>query len=585
MRFAFVFLFGITMANATEFYVRKDGSDSNNGLANTSGGAKLTIQSAANLATTALDIVSVSAGTYLQQIAPAASGTAGNPITFTTNNSVAGAVVVRGFLLDNDDYIRIIGFEITHDNNTLNYPGILLQNDCNGVEILGNYIHHTDEYTVEINNCTNGVIRGNRVEYPFSPPGGPATGDAALSFAFCHGWLIEYNRMNFVGDFLNSSGPRFIFRNNRLGPVQSTAIDFPDHPSEHHIDGSQNSANSPLALNEANYVTGSATDPCSDHHFILNQAPNSDGFITRGNVVIRNGAGAMAMRQADNHRHYQNSYMDGNFFSPTANSFHYTGEADGNPSTGNFSRLNIHVRVCDTLVYIAENGGSIDYDWDINHDSGTQTQVNGLTDTDPLFVNEAADNLRLQSGSPARNLAGFLTQANGAGTGSTTLIVDDATFFMDGWGVSGVLGDLIKIGSGVVVRISSISGNTITLAEARTWSDNDAVRWGNSPTAGSSDGGALPFSMTPLTAATHSGGTVTPTGDSRFVEQWRGGLLIASDNSSPYDGFTHQSGDGYRVYALYASDTPWLEAAEAGAAGDGIYRNKGRSSRSAGIIP
>lgn len=61
------------------------------------------------------------------------------------------------------------------------------------------------------------------------------------------------------------------------------------------------------------------------------------------------------------------------------------------------------------------------------------------------------------------------TLANGAGSSATALIVDNSYPF--------AVGDSIKIGSGSAVTISAIvySTHTITLAAARTWSDNDAV--------------------------------------------------------------------------------------------------------------
>lgn len=114
------------------------------------------------------------------------------------------------------------------------------------------------------------------------------------------------------------------------------------------------------------------------------------------------------------------------------------------------------------------------------------------TDGNPLFVNpDVSDpssatlpNLALQSSSPAIDGATHLTQANGIGSNSTTLIVDDALYFQDGsWGSDLARGvtlfpDWIAIGSvSNTVRISSIdyATNTITLAQPMTWSDNAPI--------------------------------------------------------------------------------------------------------------
>jgi len=68
--------------------------------------------------------------------------------------------------------------------------------------------------------------------------------------------------------------------------------------------------------------------------------------------------------------------------------------------------------------------------------------------------------------------------ANGAGTDSTSLTLSPTG------GTNGDItaqdlitpGDYIKIGTGDAVQVSAVSGNTITLAAARTWNDGDAVK-------------------------------------------------------------------------------------------------------------
>lgn len=112
---------------------------------------------------------------------------------------------------------------------------------------------------------------------------------------------------------------------------------------------------------------------------------------------------------------------------------------------------------------------------------------------DPKFANTALSwwnnpaytatrpDLSLQSGSPCIDAGSYLTQANGSGSNSATLIVDNAIFFQDGtWGssLSSVNADYIAIGTvSNSARIISInySTNTIYLASAMTWSDNAPV--------------------------------------------------------------------------------------------------------------
>ena len=113
----------------------------------------------------------------------------------------------------------------------------------------------------------------------------------------------------------------------------------------------------------------------------------------------------------------------------------------------------------------------------------------------PLFVNETATDktswvlpdLNLQSSSPVIDGGTYLAQANGSGSNSITLIVDEARYFQDGkfglgitWPSNiSVQADWIAIGTvNNVVQISSINynTNTITLASPMTWS-NGAPIW------------------------------------------------------------------------------------------------------------
>ena len=72
--------------------------------------------------------------------------------------------------------------------------------------------------------------------------------------------------------------------------------------------------------------------------------------------------------------------------------------------------------------------------------------INNINE-DPLFKNAKNYNFALESGSPAIDSAEALTTALGAGTNSTELIVADARYFYDGWGISGENGDTISVGT------------------------------------------------------------------------------------------------------------------------------------------
>jgi hypothetical protein len=110
--------------------------------------------------------------------------------------------------------------------------------------------------------------------------------------------------------------------------------------------------------------------------------------------------------------------------------------------------------------------------------------------SDPKFVNISGTpdpmnktqfDFSLQSDSPCIGQGVSLTLANGSGSDSTTLVVDDAFYFHDGsWGssLSDVKADWIAIGTvGNVVEIASVNYDTktIMLASPMTWADNAPI--------------------------------------------------------------------------------------------------------------
>ena len=95
----------------------------------------------------------------------------------------------------------------------------------------------------------------------------------------------------------------------------------------------------------------------------------------------------------------------------------------------------------------------------------------------PLYPNDfdSTWNFGLLPGSPAIDAGAPVATAQQGSTGSVILTVDDAYYFCDGFGITD--GDLIKIGASTPVRIASIDydSNTVTLADARSWSAGEGV--------------------------------------------------------------------------------------------------------------
>jgi hypothetical protein len=149
-----------SFADATIYYVRKTGNDTNSGTS--SGAAWLTITKAANTML-AGDTVYVGAGTYNEQLKSVRHATLGNPIRFyaDTNGIYTGDVGVVGItksgfaaVVIDHHYHEVVGYRIFNSSNGAKFTGGvggLLQN-C---EIYG----HANPGIIVSNGSTSATIR------------------------------------------------------------------------------------------------------------------------------------------------------------------------------------------------------------------------------------------------------------------------------------------------------------------------------------------------------------------------------------------------------------------------------------------
>lgn len=119
---------------------------------------------------------------------------------------------------------------------------------------------------------------------------------------------------------------------------------------------------------------------------------------------------------------------------------------------------------------------------------------NAIETTAPGFVDEAAYDLRLAPGSRMIDAGASLTATASAGSG-TTMTVQDASYFYDGFGIPGESGDVIQIGPGQTAQVVAVNyaANTLTLSQALTWSAGQGVSLqygGNAPDMGAFESGA-----------------------------------------------------------------------------------------------
>jgi hypothetical protein len=123
-----------------------------------------------------------------------------------------------------------------------------------------------------------------------------------------------------------------------------------------------------------------------------------------------------------------------------------------------------------------DHGLIYDPDGTVTLDDPLQSATGVVNNQDPGFGDPANEDFTITTNSPAFDAGGHLTQASGAGTNDTEIIVDNAYPFQDGWAHTEA--DRIAVGNVTnVVQITAIDYGTgaMTLASAISWADNDPV--------------------------------------------------------------------------------------------------------------
>ena len=569
----------------TEYYVAQNhplASDSNVGSQDA---PWLTVQHAADVLRPG-DTVFVAAGTYEEWIQMNVSGEPGNPITFKAEEGV----IVRGFRIHDQSYIRIIGFEITHQGSNVQHEGIHMIR-AHGCEILDNYIHHT--YTLGIRMHTSGgsnnvVIRGNRMDFIGSVEG-HESGEIAI-LVWGNNNLVEYNDISHVGDFLNVWGERNIVRNNYFH--DNYLSDFPDCPlpEGHHIDGLQSWSNEAMLLTRTLMENNLIVDSRVPHaHTVLIRDIDNTGsseFLFRNNVDVRNGSYSFGVEQFENGRVVHNTYVDA-LYAQSPKAYYSVSFLDYSTDGSVINNIFYNtVRDGGRIYYVdpeSEADFHGDYNLAFNPNCGAacswldpiRSEAHAIFNQDPVFTHYAGDDFHLQGISPAVDSAGALTMTLNSGSG-TQIAVHDAGYFMDGWGRG--LGDLIRVGAKDPVRITSIDygANRITVDQNISWNRDDSVNYaylGSGPDRGAYESGMSDEFDLQITSPSE-GGSVSGRVDIRvdvrnpdavrFVALLVDGIPVATSHESPFDiewdtaGWSNRTYTiEARAYARYAGTTLW----------------------------
>lgn len=464
------------------------------------GGDYTTIQACAT-AISAGDTCTVYAGTYNENVTVTA-GTAGNYKTINVNGS--DTVNVLSFTLNS--YTKVIGFHIQSPSAAGTQACITIAGGSTSVYITNNTITQCGSgdsrggsmiTTSNVMGASFVYVRGNTLSYGCGTPSAP---DACTGiYAFGNHYLIENNDISHVLFGVNVNSTYTVIRNNTFHDTyQSECTSAPGCHMDF-IFSEPSAAGFPTQYNlwEANTGRNSIG---SDSKGFLTQA---DGSSCSGsncyNVIIRFNSNAhlgssngMNDRAFPYVKYYNNTWVDVN----TSDPLYQIANANMNNAT--------HAANINDIFYYPQ--AMVDYNpyaidsttvgtFSVGHNlayctaspcnlhgkvygSGSFTDDSGNLVSDPKFVNYAANDFHLQAGSPAIGAGTYLTSVAAGDSGSgTSLMVNDASYFQDGYGLTGVNPDWIRVGASTTVQISSINyaTNTITVANTVSRSSGDPI--------------------------------------------------------------------------------------------------------------
>jgi len=443
----------------------------------------------ANQILVAGDTVYIKAGTYTSYVAPRNSGTASNRITYRAYGSDTVTVqnASYGILLDGKSYITVQGINFYNLDQFM-----YLQNGSNH-----NIISYC-KFDQGRNMGWNGSIIYGSSSYnwvhhcQFSKYGNLASSDYGSvldigseesSTDISNYNLIENNTLFQGGHHvLGVFGKYNVIRNNYIhNEIWSSGHGYRNV----YVNGY--AANSGWNLFEGNRIGYAGPNT---------QAKNSSGIsidnthnILRKNLLYYNDGAAISMSATSSYisdityNHiYNNSFM------------HNGWDADNIPDVMtsaigfaiysgswiikyNAIKNNIyydHYQVYGTYGGVSLNDQTFAGNWD-GDTQGNPLYVNGAS-ADPS--NSSLPDLHLQAGSPCKDVGTYLTTITSATGSGTTFTVADAGYFMDGWGIEGVLGDEIQIvGTSQKARITKVNyqTNTITVDTSLSWTQNQGV--------------------------------------------------------------------------------------------------------------
>ena len=466
-----VLLVPASQVGATDYHVDQSGDDSTGD--GSSGSPWRTIRYALD-ELSAGDTLYIHAGTYpaggdsTDAYTIPTSGSSGNPITITNyqNDQVVISTAQAGFVLSDKDYITFDGLII--DNTTaascidavgdyITIRNCELINGSNAVKcsdatqytyllIEDCVIHDLSSVPVSLGNMDKVVIKGNTMY----------TGNANIAVGSMTNLVIEDN-------FCHNT-------DQRLGPVKLSW-------------GTEGGGTEGAIVRRNVFLDG-------ERYLIGLYSAN--GVICYNNVVA-NIAGIPIEDGMVWLRKESGSPSSNSKYNVFKNNIYYHMGSDSKPSYWTNALFNLDAEVAadygdqeiDYNCYFKNSGTEyIIYGTTWVYESEVangwysgQYDNNSIAGSDPAFLMPTTEwgpeGYILEDGSPCIDAGTVLTFTDGSGSG-TTITVDDARYFTDGFGLIG--GDIILVDDTTAqVTAVNTSNNTITVNPSISWSNNDPV--------------------------------------------------------------------------------------------------------------
>jgi hypothetical protein len=505
MRTLWLLLFSTILLDAATYTVKSGG-----------GGGFTTIQACAT-AMAPGDTCTVYAGTYNENVTVPA-GTAGNYKTITVNGS--DVVTVRGFTLNS--HTKLIGnctapasagscgFTITYPSSPQSGACVGWTSSVTDVYIDNNVMTECggegymvgSRYTISSSYV---YIQGNTLSYACVNSASINHGECNPIMPFGSHFLIERNDLSHYTLGIDYGTTYSIFRNNTFHDQYET-----EASGNYHTDAffTEPGISYPV---EYNLIEGNlqynAVGPNAKGLLAQND-PGGCGsvcfdIIERFNITSRIGSGNNSNNGVAGWPYikiYNNTVVDAGSDSGTLQ----YGDADNNETTPNGAFLNqLYYFTQPTLTGFNVYGcgsncnaghslywctGSCSNVHGHTYGVGNWTDDPGNKNADPLFVSyisagSPSNNYHLRAGSPAIAAGTYLTSVASGDSGSgTSLVVTDASYFQDSYGLSNaystVSPDCIAVGTAsnyVCVTAVNYSTNTLTLASSISRSAGQGV--------------------------------------------------------------------------------------------------------------